>query len=420
MKLGSGNTGVTHMTLLLRNRGAMLLLMLNIFLAFTGIGLVVPIMPTYMNELGIGGSIVGLLVAAFSLTQLILSPLAGGLSDRMGRKKIIVGGLVVFALSELLFGLAESSWLLFASRMLGGAGAAMIMPAVMAYVADTTSMEERAKGMGLINAAITTGFIIGPGLGGYLAELGIRVPFFAAAGAAAIVAVLTLFVLPESRSSAELGAAKSTQENNDSKDSLITQLVRSYREPYFFGLLIVFVLSFGLANYETVFGLFVDHKFGFTPKDIAFVITFGSISGAVIQVTAFSWILNRFGENKVISASLLVSALSILLTLFVHGYWAIVTVTFIVFLAMDILRPAVGTQLSKMASESQQGFVMGMNSAYTSLGNIAGPIVAGVLFDLDINLPYTVAALVLMLCFIMSLGSRKRMNRPDLQAKQAD
>ncbi len=420
MKLGSGNTGVTQMTLLLRNRGAMLLLMLNIFLAFTGIGLVVPIMPTYMNELGIGGSIVGLLVAAFSLTQLILSPLAGGLSDRMGRKKIIVGGLVVFALSELLFGLAESSWLLFASRMLGGAGAAMIMPAVMAYVADTTSMEERAKGMGLINAAITTGFIIGPGLGGYLAELGIRVPFFAAAGAAAFVAVMTLFVLPESRSSAELGAAKSTQENKDSKDSLITQLVRSYREPYFFGLVIVFVLSFGLANYETVFGLFVDHKFGFTPKDIAFVITFGSISGAVIQVTAFSWILNRFGENKVISASLLVSGLSILLTLFVHGYWAIVTVTFIVFLAMDILRPAVGTQLSKMASESQQGFVMGMNSAYTSLGNIAGPIVAGVLFDLDINLPYTVAALVLMLCFIMSLGSRKRMNRPDLQAKQAD
>ncbi|KWX79726.1 MFS transporter [Paenibacillus jilunlii] len=408
------------MTLLLRNRGAMLLLMLNIFLAFTGIGLVVPIMPTYMNELGIGGSIVGLLVAAFSLTQLILSPFAGGVSDRVGRKKIIVGGLVVFALSELLFGLAESSWLLFASRMLGGAGAAMIMPAVMAYVADTTSMEERAKGMGLINAAITTGFIIGPGLGGYLAELGIRVPFFAAAGAAAFVAVVTFAVLPESRSSAELGAAKSIQENKDSKDSLITQLVRSYREPYFFGLLIVFVLSFGLANYETVFGLFVDHKFGFTPKDIAFVITFGSISGAVIQVTAFSWILNRCGENKVISASLLVSGLSIFLTLFVHGYWAIVTVTFIVFLAMDILRPAVGTQLSKMATESQQGFVMGMNSAYTSLGNIAGPIVAGVLFDLDINFPYAVAALVLMLCFLLSLGSRKRMGRPDQQAIHGD
>jgi MFS transporter, DHA1 family, multidrug resistance protein len=396
------------MNLLLRNRGAMLLLMMNIFLAFTGIGLVVPIMPTYMNELNIGGSVVGLLVAAFSLTQLLVSPFAGRLSDKMGRKRIIVGGLVVFALSELLFGLANTPWVLFVSRMLGGVGAAMIMPAVMAYVADTTSSEERARGMGFINAAITTGFIIGPGIGGYLAELGIRVPFFVAAGAAAIVAVITLIVLPESRSEKLREEAKSSGGN---KESLVVQLVRSYREPYFFGLIIVFVLSFGLANYETVFGLFVDHKFGFTPKDIAFVLTFGSIAGAVVQVTAFSWILNRFGENKVISLTLLSSGLFILLTLFVHGYWAIVTVTFIVFLSMDILRPAVGTQLSRLADESQQGFVMGMNSAYTSLGNIAGPIVAGFLFDLNVNLPYGAAALVLVLCFLLSLSFGKRMKR---------
>lgn len=393
------------MSLLLKNRGAMLLLMLNIFLAFTGIGLVVPIMPTYMNELGIGGSVVGLLVAAFSLTQLLVSPFAGRLSDKMGRKKIIVGGLAVFAFSELLFGLADASWVLFVSRMLGGVGAAMIMPAVMAYVADTTSSEERAQGMGFINAAITTGFIIGPGIGGYLAELGIRVPFFAAAGAAAIVAVITLLVLPESRS-AELREEARTMKGNN--DSLIMQLMRSYREPYFFGLIIVFVLSFGLANYETVFGLFVDHKFGFTPKDIAFVLTFGSIAGAVVQITAFSWILNKFGESRVISACLLIAGLSILLTLFVHGFVAIVSVTFVVFLAMDILRPAVGTQLSKMADDSQQGLVMGMNSAYTSLGNIAGPIVAGVLFDLDINFPYAVAALVLFISFMLSVGYARR------------
>lgn len=114
--------------------------------------------------------------------------------------------------------------------MLGGIGAAMIMPAVMAYVADTTSSEERAQGMGFINAAITTGFIIGPGIGGYLAELGIRVPFFVAAGAAAIVAVITLLVLPESRS-AKLREESRTMEGN--KDSLIMQLMRSYREPYF-------------------------------------------------------------------------------------------------------------------------------------------------------------------------------------------
>ncbi|GGG13227.1 multidrug resistance protein 2 [Paenibacillus albidus] len=393
------------MSLLLRNRGAMLLLMLNIFLAFTGIGLVVPIMPTYMNELHIGGSVVGLLVAAFSLTQLLVSPFAGRVSDRLGRKNIIVGGLIVFAVSELMFGLANVPWLLFISRMLGGIGAAMIMPAVMAYVADTTSLEERAKGMGLITAAISTGFIIGPGLGGYLADFGIRVPFFFAAGAAAVVSVVTFLILPESLSAAQRAEAKVSQEQ---KESLWSQLLRSYREPYFFGLVIVFVLAFGLANYETVFGLFVDHKFGFTPKDIAFIITFGSIAGAVVQVSVFGWILNRFGENKVISICLLVAALFILLTLFVQGFVVIVAVTCIVFFAMDILRPAVGTQLSKMAGESQQGFVAGMNSAYTSLGNIAGPIVAGYLFDLNINFPYAAAALVLGLCFWLSLSSGKR------------
>ncbi|CAH1217079.1 Tetracycline resistance protein, class C [Paenibacillus auburnensis] len=401
------------MSLLLRNRGAMLMLMISIFLTFTGIGLVVPILPTYMNELHIGGSVVGMLVAAFSLTQLIVSPLAGRLSDRMGRKRIIVLGLIVFAFSELAFGVAHQPWMLFVARMLGGIGAAMIMPAVMAYVADTTSMDERAKGMGLINAAITTGFIIGPGIGGYLAEFGIRVPFFAAAVAAAFVAILTFILLPESRAAAVHDPASAQQKS----ESLVAQLLRSYREPYFIGLIIVFVMSFGLANYETVFGLFVDRKFGFTPKDIAFVLTFGSIAGAVVQLTVFSWILNRFGENRVISVCLLASGVFILLTLFVHGYFAIMAVTFIVFLAMDILRPAVGTQLSKMAGESQQGFVMGMNSAYTSLGNIAGPVVAGILFDLDINYPYGAAALVLVLCFLMSLSTGKRMARRTMQAK---
>lgn len=390
------------MSLLLRNRGTMLLLMLNIFLVFTGIGLVVPIMPTYMNELHITGSTVGLLVAAFSLTQLLFSPYAGRLSDSLGRKKIIVAGMIVFAISEWIFGIAVSPVLLFLARMLGGVGAALIMPAVMAYAADVTTNQERAKGMGLINAAITTGFIIGPGIGGYLADFGIRVPFFAAAGAGAVAAVITMFILPESR---KVEQPLSTGAELAQKQSLLTQLLNSGKERYFFNLIIIFVLAFGLANYETVFGLFVDHKFGFTPTDIAFIITFGSIAGAVVQLTIFGWILNRFGERRVIAICLLMAGLFVTLTLFVSSYWMIVAVTFIVFLSIDILRPAVGTQLSKMAGE-QQGYVAGLNSAYTSLGNIAGPIVAGALFDLDVNYPYVAAAVVLILCFLLSVRAK--------------
>ncbi|MDR6725935.1 DHA1 family multidrug resistance protein-like MFS transporter [Paenibacillus amylolyticus] len=391
------------MALLTRNRGALLLLMVNIFIVFTGIGLVVPIMPAYMELLHITGFTVGLLVAAFSFTQFLFSPVAGRWSDALGRKRIIVVGMLIFAVSEFMFGAVNAPVLLFAARMLGGIGAALIFPAVMAYTADITTEEERGRGMGLINAAISTGFIIGPGIGGYLAEFGIRIPFYAAGIAGLLAAIITLTILPESTrspatSKPDMGAAQAKVKTQ----SLASQLLRSYQAPYFFSLIIVFVMAFGLANYETVFSLFVYKKFGFTTQDIAFIITFGSIAGAVVQVALIGWLLNRFGEKKVISVCLFFVALFVLLTLFVHTYWLILVVTFIVFLGMDILRPAISTQMSKLAEE-QQGFVAGLNSAYTSLGNIAGPIVAGALFDVNINYPYVSASIVLGICFLLSM-----------------
>ncbi|MBP1965689.1 MFS transporter [Paenibacillus aceris] len=393
------------MTLLTKHQGALLILMFNLLLVFSGIGLVIPIMPKFMESLGITGGTIGLLVAAFSLTQLLCSPLAGRLADSFGRKRMIVIGMIVFAVSEGMFGLASSPGLLFTSRMMGGISAAMIMPAVMAYAADITTPEERAVGMGYITAAITTGFIIGPGIGGYIAEFGIRVPFYFAAAAGVFAACITLFILRESLPSKENSA--DTLPSAVERRGLFSQLRYAYREPYFLSLIIVFVMSFGLANFETIFGLFVDRKFGFQPKDIAFIITFGSIAGAVVQVTAFSWILKRFGEQRVISLCLFFAGLFILLTLFVHQFWMIFAVTFIVFLAIDILRPAISTQMS-MVAKDQQGYVAGLNSAFTSLGNIAGPIAAGFLFDMDVNFPYTLACLVLFICFIISLKGRKR------------
>ncbi|SET21082.1 MFS transporter [Paenibacillus sp. NFR01] len=388
------------MSIFLKNRGALLVLMLNLFLVFTGIGLIIPIMPKFMNDLGINGSTIGLLVATFSLTQFLFSPLAGRLSDTFGRKRMIFFGMLIFAFSEGLFGFADSALLLFIARMLGGISAAMIMPSVMAYAADITTSEERAAGMGFINASITTGFIIGPGIGGYIAEFGIRVPFYAAGVAGIAAALITLLILRESLPAKAADSADTPVQPQ--KSSLFSQLKHSYREPYFLSLIIVFVMSFGLANFETVFGLFVDHKFGFDPQDIAFIITFGSIAGAVVQATIFSWILKRFGENRVISVCLFFAGTFILLTLFVHTFWLIFAVTFVVFLAIDILRPAIGTQMSMLAND-QQGYVAGLNSAFTSLGNIAGPIVAGYLFDINLNFPYSLSSLVLLFCFAFSL-----------------
>ncbi|MGG4047153.1 MFS transporter [Paenibacillus favisporus] len=391
------------MSLLVRNRGAILLLMLNNFIIFTGIGLIIPIMPSYMNLLHINGSVLGLLVAAFSITQLVFSPIAGRLSDSIGRKKVILAGLLLFAVSEWLFGASSTLPFLFLARMLGGVSAALVMPAVMAYTADVTSEEERGKGMGFINAAITTGFIIGPGIGGYLAEYGIRVPFYAAAVGGLLAMAVTAFFLRE------VPKAVQTSDGSDTKMApagLLRQLAGAYRAPYFISLIVVFVASFGLANFETVFGLFVDHKFGFTPKDIAFIITFGSVCGAVVQITIFGWILNRFGEKRVITLSIFVSILFIIFTLLVHTFWLMVAVTFVLFLAMDILRPAIGTQMSKFANE-EQGYVAGLNSAFTSLGNIIGPIIAGALFDMNVNYPYILASIVLVFGFLLSFKSRE-------------
>ncbi|MNI59477.1 Major Facilitator Superfamily protein [compost metagenome] len=150
----------------------------------------------------------------------------------------------------------------------------------------------------------------------------------------------------------------------------------------------------------------MDHRFGFTAKDIAFIITFGSISGAVVQVTIFGWILKTFGEEKVVSFCLVVASLSVVLTLVVHKYWLIVLVTFIVFLSIDVLRPTISTQISRMA-DNQQGYIAGLNSAFTSLGNIAGPVIAGFLFDININYPFLSASVVLLVCFVLSIRAIK-------------
>lgn len=372
------------------------LVLLNLFIAYVGIGLVVPVMPSFAKELHLNGATVGYLISAFAFAQLLASPITGVWVDTVGRKKMIVFGMFLFSFSELLFGFGNQVWVLFLSRILGGISDAFIMPAVITYIADRTSLENRAKVLGYQAAAISGGFIIGPGLGGFIAELGIRAPFFFAAGFSFAAAVVSLFILQESLSKEQLEKNKAEKR----RANFIGEMKKSFSSVYFVPFLIVFVLSFGLAAYEMMFSLFIDSKFGFTAKDIAVIITVGSIFGVVAQITLFEKLVDKFSEEKIIQAMLMMTAIFILATVFVHNYWSIMVVTSIVFFACDLLRPAVTTLLSKMAGENQ-GFVAGMNSTYTSLGIIVGPAVGGILFDLNINLPYIFAAVVLCVAFVM-------------------
>ncbi|WP_068985128.1 MFS transporter [Lysinibacillus xylanilyticus] len=373
-------------------KSILIILLSNVFIAFLGIGLVIPVMPSFMNSMQLSGKTMGYLIAVFAMAQLLMSPLAGRWVDRYGRKNIITIGLFLFGISELIFGLGTHVSVLYLSRMLGGISAAFIIPGVTAYVADITSVQDRPKAMGYVSAAISTGFIIGPGFGGFIAEYGIRMPFFFAAAIAFVACILSIFILKEPLTKEQLAeiSAKTKQTN------FINDLKKSLNPLYFIPFIIVFVLAFGLSAYETVFSLFSDHKFGFTPKDIATIITISAIFGVIVQIFMFGKMVDKLGEKKLIQLCLITGAILAVISTVISGFWAVLVVTSLIFLAFDLLRPALTTFLSKSAGKDQ-GFIAGMNSTYTSLGNIIGPTIGGILFDVNVHYPYLFAAVIMVI-----------------------
>lgn len=370
----------------------LIILLSNIFIAFLGIGLIIPVMPSFMNIMHLSGKTMGYLVAVFAVAQLLMSPLAGRWVDRYGRKKIIIIGLFLFGISELTFGLGTHVSVFYISRILGGISAAFIMPGVTAYVADITSIQERPKAMGYVSAAISTGFIIGPGIGGFIAGYGVRIPFFFAAAIAFLACISSIFILKEQLTKEELAEISA----NTKQTNFISNIKRSLNPLYFIAFIIVFVLAFGLSAYETVFSLFSDHKFGFTPKDIAVIITISAIFGVIMQVFMFGKMVNKLGEKKLIQLCLITGAILAVASTIISGFLAVLAVSCFIFLAFDLLRPALTTFLSKAAGK-EQGFIAGMNSTYTSLGNIVGPAMGGILFDVDIHYPYLFAAVIMVI-----------------------
>lgn len=365
------------------------ILLTNLFIAFLGIGLVIPVLPTIMNELNISGTVVGFLTAAFALTQLIVSPFAGKAVDRFGRKIMIVIGLLVFGFSEFLFGLGKTIEVLFLSRILGGLSAAFIMPGVTAFIADITTMATRPKALGFMSAAISTGFIIGPGIGGFLADLGTRVPFFTAGVLGTIAAILSVILLKEPERQQQEHFVESGTAGKSSLQKILMPM-------FLIAFIVIFVSSFGLAAFESFFSLFVDHKFAFTPKDIAIAITGGAILGAIFQVALFDRLTKVLGEIRLIQLCLVLSAVLVFALTVVNSYMMVMAVTFTVFIGFDLIRPAVTTYLSRIAG-NEQGFVGGMNSFFTSLANVFGPIIGGWMFDIDINYPFYFGTVIIVI-----------------------
>lgn len=372
------------------------------FIAMSGIGLVIPVMPQYLETFGVAGQALGFIIASFALGQFLFSPLAGDLSDKLGRKKLIIVGLVIFSASQLWFGLATYEWMLYAARFISGIGGAFLIPATMAFVADITTLEERGKGMGFLGASMSLGFMIGPALGGFLASVSLSFPFYMASLAALISGIISLIILPDIKNIvSEIPPEPKKREN------IITQMKNSVKTPYFMMLIIIFVFTFGIANFQTTFSLYVDHKYNYTPQDIAIVLTVGGFIGVIVQTLVVEKLFKRFGELNVILVNLIVAAIAFLLFFVVDGFALVLLVASIFSTATTLIRPAVNTVISKMAG-NEQGFAAGMNNAYMSLGSMIGPALAGMFFDINISYPFIVGSIILLASWAITLIWIKR------------
>ncbi len=374
-------------------RKKLIVLMINMFIAIGSFGIIIPILPAYLQSIGQGGTAAGLMIAIFAGAQLIFSPIAGKWTDQYGRRKMIIYGLVGLTASMFIFYAVDTIWWLYFSRVIGGIGAALLVPAIFAYVADITTMEQRAKGNSLISAAMSLGIVIGPGIGGFLTEYGLKVPFLISAIVSLLAVIFSIIVLKESQQEQAEGI-------HYDDESMVKKLVRSVKMPYFIPLVITLVMSFGLMSYESVLGLFVDNEFGATPQEIALMITATGIISTIVQLFVVDRLVVNLGEEKVLNIFLGVATVGFLLSIFASSYVLFFGITLIIFLATSILRPVLNTLISKLAGR-EQGFAMGMNNAYMSIGNILGPTLAGLLYDVNIIYPF-VLGLILLLFTLMT------------------
>jgi DHA1 family multidrug resistance protein-like MFS transporter len=373
----------------------MLILMINMFIAVGSFGIIIPILPAYLLSIGQGGTAAGLMIAIFAGAQLVMSPIAGKWTDRYGRRIMIISGLSGLALSMFVFYFSDSIGVLYLSRVIGGVGAALLIPAIFAYVADITTMDQRAKGNSFISASMSLGIVIGPGIGGFLADFGLKMPLLISALVGLAAVAFSAFMLEESMDT-------KVEVSNEKPDPMVKEIAQSFNKPYFIPLVITLVMSFGLMAYESVLGLFVDNVFGATPKDIAVLVTSTGLISVIIQLFAVDWVVRKFGEAVVLNIFLALAALGFLLSIFVPSYIMFFGVTMIIFLSTSILRPVLTTLISKLAG-NEQGFAMGMNNAYMSIGNVLGPLLAGLLFDVHILYPFILGLFVLVITIFVSM-----------------
>jgi DHA1 family tetracycline resistance protein-like MFS transporter len=353
-------------------------LFLIVFIDLVGFGLVIPLLPFYAVRFGASPEQVTLLLAVYSLMQLFAAPLWGRLSDRVGRRPVLMISMAASVLAYLWIGSATAVWMLFAARALAGACAGNVA-AAQAYIADITTPEERAKGMGLIGAAFGLGFIIGPALGGLLAgndpvTADIETPAWVAAGLSFLALWGVILFLPESLPADLRGMHGGPRSRLKAIRNVLGRPVLSRL------ILIFFLVILAFAGMESTFALWAIEQFGWGPGQVGYVFAYVGVLSAILQGGLIGRLARRFGEERLLLCGLALIGTGLLAMLFAHSIPRLAFAVSALALGMGLTQPSLNSLISRRAGREEQGEVLGVSQSVGSLSRVLGPAAAGFLF----------------------------------------
>lgn len=368
------------------------LLFFLLVVAMLGFGIVIPLLPFLVETFGGGGMSMGLLMTIFSLMQFLFSSFWGALSDRYGRKPILILGATGNAITMFGFGFASSLGWLYLFRALGGLFSSAVLPVSMAFIADTTDEQERGAGMGLSGAAFGTGMVIGPGLGGLLGGYSIQAPFFLAGALSLLSGLLIWLLLPES-------LPPERRRSTPVRGPQFRAMFQALSSPIGFLLILAFLHNFALTNFEGIFAYYTEQRYHYPPQTVGMIMMTVGLSSAFVQGVLTGPATRRWGDVRVIKGSLFASIFGFSLMLLARTLPEVILTSSLFIFTNAMLRPGVATLISRRAREGQ-GIAMGLNNAYMSLGRIFGPLWAGSMLELNLNYPFLSGAAIMLLAFL--------------------
>jgi len=381
----------------LNRKFALLLIFVTVFIDLLGFGILIPILPSFATvELGVDETAIGIAIAIYSLVQFFFNPLFGTLSDRYGRRPVIIISLLLNATGYIIFAFTNSYLLLLISRVIAGIGGSSIGVA-QAYIADVTTVENRAKGMGIIGSAFGLGFVFGPLIGGFLSGYGYMVTGFASAGFSILAFLSTLFFLPETN-------LRTDHHKRSGRKIFDLKAVRKiFSQPVQAMIVILFfILTFSVANIYGTFALLGAKVYHFTDLQNGYMYAIMGISSAVVQGWFINFITGYMNERKIITFGSFFMMAGLALIPYGGTFLGLAVIIIILSLGTGTLQPVLISLISKVTPESEQGITLGINQSLSSFARVLGPLWGGFAFEF-IGYPFpflTGAAFTLLILFI--------------------